>query len=75
MQVVDRRTGELGLVTQTFDATQNVRPFVAELLYGRAVMQGAGELGLFTRTETRGVDQASRSTPVLMTGARLRISY
>ena len=75
LQVVDRQTGELGLVTQSFAATQNVRPLVAELLYGRSVMGGAGELGLFTRAETRGTDAAGHSTPVMMTGARFRVSY
>ena len=75
LQVVDRQTGELGLVTQSFDATQNTRPLVAELLYGRTVLHGAGELGLFTRAETRGVDAAGHTTPVMTTGARFRVSY
>ena len=75
LQVTDRQTGELGAVTQSFDATQSVRPLVAELMYGRSVLHGAGEVGLFSRAETRGVDAAGHTTALVMTGARFRVSY
>ena len=75
VQVVDRSTGELGVVSQTFDATQNVRPMVAELLYARSVLNGAGELGVFGRAETRGLALDGTSTAVFMTGAKLRLRY
>ena len=73
--VVNRDTGELGVTTQSFDATQNVRPLVAEMLYGRTIFAGAGELGLFGRAETRAVGLDGRSTPALTTGARFRFAY
>lgn len=75
VQVVDRETGELGVVTQSFDAAQNARPLVAEMLYARSVMDGAGEVGVFTRAENRGVDLQGRSAPVVMSGAKFTLRY
>jgi hypothetical protein len=45
-QVVDRDTGELGLVTDKWNLAGSDRPLVAEVLYATPVLDGAGELSL-----------------------------
>ena len=61
LRVVDRRTGELGEVVESFDLNGGGRRFVAEAMYGRSVMDGTGELNLFGRANLQGqaVDGAS----------------
>lgn len=51
VQVVDRTTGELGIVTQSLDVSAKARPYAAEFLYGRPLMDGMGEITLFGRAE------------------------
>jgi len=50
IMVTDRRTGEKGLVTQSFDAATK-RRLVAEGLYGVSLLDGAGEFSAFGRGE------------------------
>jgi subtilisin family serine protease len=55
--VVDRETGEKGVVTQRFDiGAPERRRYVAEALYGAALWGGRTELNLFGRGELRAVD-------------------
>ncbi len=48
--VVDRHTGELGLVTQDFGIAPAVRHYQAEFMYATPVLEGDGELGVFARS-------------------------
>ena len=72
VQVVDRQTGEIGVVTQSFDVTQE-RPYAAELLYGRSLLEGSADLTLFGRVDVNpGLETDSQA---FMAGARLRFGF
>jgi hypothetical protein len=75
VQVVDRQTGELGVVTQTFGVQQADRPIAAELLYGKPILKGAGAFGVFGRFDSRGADEAGNAAKVFMAGARASVSF
>ena len=51
VQVVDRTTGELGIVDQPFDAEGDERTLIGELLYETPILSGNGQIGLFGRAE------------------------
>jgi len=53
IKVVDRETGEIGPVTERFSIAGSTRPFIAEAIYGRPMMLGAGEFSAFGRAEQR----------------------
>jgi hypothetical protein len=72
VQVVDRTTGELGVVTQSLDVTGK-RRVAGEALYSWPVADGHGYVALFGRAETGG--DASVATPSYMAGARYRIAF
>ena len=71
VQVVDRQTGEIGIVNQGFDIAGK-RPFAAEVVYGRPVEGGAGDISLVGRAETLPSSQAGTS---YMAGARYRVAF
>lgn len=72
VQVVDRETGEIGIVTQSFDVSQ-ARPYAAELLYGRQVLDDQADLSFFGRVDVKpGSDGEQESW---MAGARFRIGF
>ena len=75
LQVVDRQTGELGVVTQSFSAATGARPFVAELLYATPIFGGNGELGVFSRAENRGLALDGTTTAVFTAGAKMKLRY
>lgn len=62
-------------MTQVRDVSQGARPYVAEFLYGRSVMAGAGELGLFGRAMNRATALDGAVRPELVAGARFNVSY
>jgi len=74
VQVVDRLTGELGNVVQTVGLDSGPRNFVAEGLYGRTLLDGAGSLNLFGRAMLRGED-ASLRQPSVTVGTSLNLSF
>jgi subtilisin family serine protease len=72
VMVVDRETGETGLVTQSFDAgPRQRRRAVAEVMYGAPLLQGRAQLSLFGRSELRRIDAG---TPQLMLGAQAKLA-
>ena len=70
VEVVDRRTGEKGVVTRTFDVEQE-RPLAAEIQYGRA-LSGA-EVTFFGRLDVNPAQTASTQT--VLAGARLKVAF
>ena len=73
VQVVDRSTGQLGTVVQTFELSSKPRRYVAEMLYGRTVMGGTAEVNLFGRANLNGtVEQGQSSFTV---GSSFRIGF
>ena len=72
VEVVDRRTGEKGVVTRSFDVEQE-RPFAGEVSYGRALNAGRSELSLFGRAELNPAYASDKQ--VYLAGARVRIGF
>ena len=72
VQVVDRETGEIGIVTQSFDVSQ-ARPYAAELLYGRSVFDGQADLSFFGRVDVKPGSEGEQES--YMAGARIRIGF
>ncbi len=74
--VVDRNTGEIGVVTESFDIShEGKRRLVAEGLYRTPLLGGASEISLFARAEMRPSANLDNATPNLMTGARFRVPF
>lgn len=70
-QVVDRMTGETGLVTESFDIAAPGRRFVADVAYAADMLDGAAELSAFGRGEFGG----ATGTAGYMLGGRARIAF
>lgn len=69
-KVVDRSTGTLGYEVEKFALLGGDRRFVGEAMYGRSVLDGAGEFSLFGRAHIQG-DAADRSSVTVAAGFRL----
>jgi hypothetical protein len=73
VEVVDRMTGELGVVDHAYDVAQPAS-YAGEALYGRAAFDGQGDLAVFGRVETD--PQRNSGQPVTYTaGGRIRIAF
>ncbi|BCW90845.1 hypothetical protein sos41_40210 [Alphaproteobacteria bacterium SO-S41] len=72
--VVNRLTGELGVITQTFDIASAERRFQGELLYATPFLEGRGEIGAFAKAAL--VDDGMRQTVEDYSGGMtLRFSF
>ena len=74
MQVVDRTTGELGLVTDQIALTSAKRRFVSELLYATPIMGGNAFISAFGQVELNNVDLGAPQTAVTG-GGRIDIRF
>jgi subtilisin family serine protease len=73
VEVVDRMTGEIGVVDHVYDVAQ-AASYAGEALYGRQAFDGQGELSLFGRVQTD--PQRTSGQPVNYTaGGRIRIAF
>ena len=73
VQVIDRRTGELGTVVQTFQLQGRERRLLGELLYGRDLMGGAAGVNLFGRVNVMGARNVGEAA--LTAGSSFRLSF
>ena len=73
LQVVDRTTGALGIVTQRAGITAPERRYVAEMLYGRDLMNGTAQLSLFGRANINAA--ASDALPGVTGGTSFRLAF
>jgi hypothetical protein len=71
VEVVDRDTGELGVVTHDVNVAGQ-RQIAGEALYGVPVSGGKGDLSLFGRVETT---QGASKDQTYMAGARYRVRF
>jgi len=71
VQVVDRQTGELGVVSQNVDVSGK-RPLAGEAIYALPVAGGHGDVALFGRVESA---PAGSQNQTYMGGARYRIRF
>ncbi|WBH18178.1 S8 family serine peptidase [Sphingomonas radiodurans] len=73
MQVIDRDTGEKGLVTQRYAiGDAQARRLVIEGNYGASILDGRGQVSLFGRGELRALEAG---TPRLMLGSHFQIAF
>ena len=70
VEVVNRLTGEKGVVTRTFDVAQE-RPFAAEAQYGRTF--GRAEVSFFGRVDVNPVQLGQGEA--FLGGAKLRVGF
>jgi hypothetical protein len=71
VQVTDRDTGELGVVSQDIDIAGQ-RQIAGEAIYSRALPDGHGVVGMFGRVESA---PSAGQSQVYMAGARYRIRF
>lgn len=74
VQVVDRQTGALGLVTQTIGLQSGKRSYITEAIYRRPVLGGRAEANLFGRALMGGNPNAGRDA-ALTVGTAFRIAF
>ncbi len=72
VQVVDRETGEIGVVTDHVDVASRSRRFVAETIYGLSLMDGRAELSAFGRGQ---VGRLAAEEARYTIGGRWRLSF
>ena len=73
--VVDRLTGDLGLIDQSTSAATQKRPLSAEALYGVTLPRQSAEIQMFVRAEAND-QQATALKPMNYTaGGRYRIAF
>ena len=74
--VVDRQTGEKGIITERFDITNpGQRRYVAEGHYAAPVMGGSGEVSLFARAELRPSANLREDNSDFLGGVSLRVAF
>ena len=74
VQVVDRETGELGVVTQSFALPTQARQVVGEMLYSRNLFDGTAGVALFGRAQLR-PSAAPATTAAAMGGLRFNLNF
>jgi len=74
VQVIDRETGQLGLVTERFDLPGSKRPLVGAFQYARSMMDGQADVALFGQARLRGAQSIDQAAGVLA-GARFTLRY
>jgi len=71
--VVDRETGEKGIITQRFSiGAPEQRRYRMEAFYGTDLLEGAGSLGLFGTAELR---ETSAEVPGFTVGGNMRLAF
>jgi hypothetical protein len=74
--VVDRQTGEKGIINERFDITNaGPRRYVAEGHYAAPVMGGAGEVSLFARAELRPSANLREDNSDVLGGVSFRVAF
>jgi Subtilase family len=74
VQVVDRQTGALGVVTQTIGLQSSKRSYVTEAIYRHSALDGQAEFNLFGRARIGG-DRTRREDAALTAGASFQIAF
>ena len=72
VQVIDRATGELGTVVQTFQLRGTERRYLAEVLYGRSLIGGVADVNLFGRANLSGARNPGESAVTVGSSFSLR---
>ena len=72
VQVIDRATGELGVVVQSFALNSGRRRIMSEMIYGRTIGDGLAEVSLFGKANLRGRPDATEASLTIGSGFALR---
>ncbi|WP_133365859.1 S8 family peptidase [Qipengyuania sediminis] len=71
--VIDRETGEKGLITERFEiSAPERRRYVGEMLYAAALPEGLGEVNLFGRAELR---EVRSDLPAWSLGGSVKLAF
>lgn len=73
VEVIDRETGEIGVVTRSF-GLESTPDYIGEIAYGTALMDGNGELSIFAKSEFR-TQTFEADEPELSAGAAFRLRF
>ena len=73
--VVDRQTGELGVINETASVATSAKPLVGEITYDAPVMKGAGEAGVFLRATDGVNDGYGGMGRTVLGGVKLTFRY
>lgn len=74
--VIDRATGEKGIITERFDITRTTeRRFVAEGHYAAPMMNGSAEVSVFARAELRPDANFNQDTSDVLGGVKFRVAF
>ncbi len=68
LEVIDRSTGETGLVSHRVDMAESNSAFIVEGLYARPVFDGAAQFSAFARAQTGQTDVIGEDTQMLVGG-------
>ncbi len=73
--VVNRQTGELGVINQTAGVGGGTTPISAELMYGRLLPKQSAEMSFYLRAETNPYDTSIGKPVDYVTGAKYRFVF
>ncbi len=73
--VVDRQTGELGVVNQSINPSKSTVPVAVEMLYGRLLPKQSAEVSLFMRAGSNTSDSSAGRSVDYMVGGKYRFSF
>jgi Subtilase family len=72
VEVIDRQTGEIGVVNHRFSLAGRERKYTGEFLYAAPVLEGQGELSLFGRADVGGGEVEGEGFVV---GGKFRLDF
>ena len=75
LEVVNRETGELGLVNQVWGLQEVERELNLEISYGTPILSGMGEISAFSRTDLNATVANNPLDPEYAAGGRIAIRF
>ena len=73
--VVDRQTGELGVINQSINPSKSTVPVAVEMLYGRLLPKQSAEVSLFMRAGSNTSDSSAGRSVDYMVGGKYRFTF
>jgi hypothetical protein len=73
--VVDRDTGELGVIQENVNAASGRVPVSAELMYGRLFPKSRTEMSFFLRAEHDGYDAPANTSMAYTAGGKVKFTF
>jgi hypothetical protein len=73
--VVNRQTGQLGVINEIVDPTTGRMPLSAEALYGRFLWERSADISFYVRAETNSADASIGRPFDYVVGGKFRLSF